>query len=449
MSAWAFNGSSGVLNNNNNNNNKYNARQVRAACALGEDEIGDWMGAYFDCIANKRTAVQCDRYRAVDVEEDLLRLIQEVKTRTYEPSESTCFIVTRPRLREIFAAAFRDRIVQHWITLRINPLLEQRFREQGDVSFNCRKGYGSLKAVLRLQEAIEAVSEHYTREAWVGKMDIKAFFMSIDKDVLLSQLLPFIRERYQGDDLDTLLWLTEVTIRHCPQHLCRRRGCLSLWDCLPEGKSLFNNPDSKGMAIGNITSQILANFYLSFFDDWMLTQCGQAGARYVRFVDDFCVVCTDKRFIVDLHRSATAWLSEHLLLELHPDKFYLQEVRKGVKFVGQVIKPGRRYTANRTVAGYYKRMMQIERVCHAIATDGINRQRAMLLDKMAASLNSYNGFLKHSASYNIKRDMFRRLQYYWACCYVGGRHEVIKIKREFKLSTILRQELHNERAYIQ
>ena len=48
MSAWAFNGSSGVLNNNNN---KYNARQVRAACALGEDEIGDWMGAYFDCIA--------------------------------------------------------------------------------------------------------------------------------------------------------------------------------------------------------------------------------------------------------------------------------------------------------------------------------------------------------------------------------------------------------------
>ena len=438
MSAWYFNGSSGVLNNNNN---KYNPRQCRAACALGEDEYSGWMDAYFDCIANKRTSAQCDRYRAVDVEDDLLRLMHEVKERSYEPGVSLCFIVTRPRLREIFAASFRDRIVQHWITLRINPLLEQRFQEQGDVSFNCRKGYGSHRAVLRLQDDIEQVSEHYSRETWVGKMDIKAFFMSIDKEVLLGQLLPFIRERYHGDDLNTLLWLTEVTIRHCPQHLCRRGGCLALWDRLPKGKSLFDNPDGKGMAIGNITSQILANFYLSFFDDWMLEQCHGVGARYVRFVDDFCIVCTDKRFIVELHKRASVWLQEHLLLTLHPDKFYLQEVRKGVKFVGQVVKPGRRYTANTTVSKYYDRLMQLESLCKAIAEKGINHRRAVLLDRMAASLNSYNGFLKHSASYNIKRDTFDKLKYYWHCCYVSGRHEVVKIKKEYKLSTILKQEL--------
>ena len=439
MSAWNFNGSSGVLNNNNNN--KYNARQVRAACALGEDEFSGWMDAYFDCIANKRTSAQCDRYRAVDVEDDLWELMHEVKERSYKPSVSSCFIVTRPRLREIFAAAFRDRIVQHWITLRINPLLEQRFQEQGDVSFNCRKGYGSHRAVLRLQDDIEQVSERYSREAWVGKMDIRAFFMSIDKEVLLGQLLPFIRERYQGNDLDTLLWLTEVTIRHCPQHLCRRGGNLALWDRLPKGKSLFDNPDGKGMAIGNITSQILANFYLSFFDDWMLEQCRGAGARYVRFVDDFCIVCTDKRFIVELHKRASVWLQEHLLLTLHPDKFYLQEVKKGVKFVGQVVKPGRRYTANSTVSRYYDRLMQLESLCKAIAESGINHRRAVLLDRMAASLNSYNGFLKHSASYRLKRGNFDKLQYYWRCCYVSGRHEVVKIKKEYKLSTILKQEL--------
>ena len=439
MSAWALNGSSGVLNNNNNN--KYNGRQVRAACALGEDEISGWMDAYFDCIANKRTSTQCDRYRAVEVEEDLWQLMHEVKERSYQPGLSTCFIVTKPRLREIFAASFRDRIVQHWITIRINPLLEQRFREQGDVSFNCRKGYGSNRAVLRLQEDIEQVSSMYTREAWVGKMDIRAFFMTIDKELLLSHLLPFIRERYMGNDLDTLLWLTEITIRHCPQSLCLRRSRPEMWVQLPKGKSLFDNPDGKGMAIGNITSQILANFYLSFFDDWMLEQCRKADARYVRFVDDFCVVCADKRFIIGLRRRAGFWLKENLLLEMHADKFYLQEVKKGVKFVGQVIKPGRRYTSNRTVAGYHNRMMQMEGLCKAIAEKGINRQRAALLERMATSLNSYNGFLKHNASYNIKRGMFGRMRYYWHCCYVNGHFDVVKIKKKYRLSTILKQEL--------
>lgn len=58
--------------------------------------------------------------------EDLLDLAREVYERTYRPTTSTCFIVTRPKLREVFAANFRDRIVQHWLCLRLEPLFEAR-----------------------------------------------------------------------------------------------------------------------------------------------------------------------------------------------------------------------------------------------------------------------------------------------------------------------------------
>lgn len=133
------------------------------------------------------------------------RLVGEVYDGTYKPSEAFCFVVTRPRIREIFAAAFRDRIVQHWITIRLEPLLERRFLSQGDVSFNCRKGFGTLRAVQTAKEHIERVSERYKKEAWVAKIDISGFFMSIDKEILLSKLLPFLRENYQGNDLDTFL----------------------------------------------------------------------------------------------------------------------------------------------------------------------------------------------------------------------------------------------------
>lgn len=82
--------------------------------------------------------------------EDLLDLAREVYERTYRPTTSTCFIVTRPKLREVFAANFRDRIVQHWLCLRLEPLFEARFVEHGNVSFNCRKGFGTFACIDQL-----------------------------------------------------------------------------------------------------------------------------------------------------------------------------------------------------------------------------------------------------------------------------------------------------------
>jgi hypothetical protein len=43
--------------------------------------------------------------------QEILNLAEEVLNKTYKPTTSTCFCVTRPKLREVFAANFRDRIV--------------------------------------------------------------------------------------------------------------------------------------------------------------------------------------------------------------------------------------------------------------------------------------------------------------------------------------------------
>lgn len=107
FNSWNLNPVSGQFNNNN----KYNANQVRAAVALSEERKRGWIEAYIQCISNKMTSEQCVCYRICDT--DLLRLMEECEARQYVPSTSICFIVTFPKLREIFAAAFRDRIVQH------------------------------------------------------------------------------------------------------------------------------------------------------------------------------------------------------------------------------------------------------------------------------------------------------------------------------------------------
>ena len=347
--SWNVNFNDGNINNNNKNNQYV----VRPVVALREDEMAGWVEAFIDCCRRKKSTIQCSLYRT-NYERDLIKLAREVKARTYIPSVSTCFVVSRPKYREIFAANFRDRVAQHWIVRRIEPLLEERFQEQGDVSFNCRKGFGTLAAVRRLKKNIEEVSFNYTEKAWIGKFDMKSFFMSIDKTILLSLVTDFVKKNYHEPDLPDLLWLLEVTIMHCPQKLCIKKGRLYLWDELPPEKSLFNTPDTVGMPIGNITSQLLANFYLSFLDEYMNYLCALSGnTKYIRFVDDFVIVSRSKKAIKIFWEEANKFLRDHLRITLHPDKKYIQEVKKGVKFVGSVIKPGRIYLSNRTVGGLF------------------------------------------------------------------------------------------------
>ena len=408
------------------NGGKYNSYMVRAVAALNDKYVEGWFDALDDCCAQKKTSSQCVMYRLI-WHEDLLDLAREVYERTYRPTTSTCFIVTRPKLREVFAANFRDRIVQHWLCLRLEPLFEARFVEHGNVSFNCRKGFGTFACIDQLTKNTIEVSDNYSHEAWYAQFDIKGFFMSIDCERLLEHLLPFIKEKWNywkgtiyEQDLDLVLWLTEIIVRHRPQDDCIRQGNLKLWRILPKNKSLFYNEWMKGEPIGNLTSQLFANFYMSFFDEWAIKAAEERGAKYVRFVDDFSFVCKTKEDAIYFKRASRNQLRYILNIQMHPNKIYIQEVKKGIKMVGGVIKPGRAYLSNRTVGNFINAVSYLEEACKNCDKEAIYAN--------VRSINSYLGFLIHYQSYGIRRKAFSELHYFWKACYIQGKFQVVKIK---------------------
>lgn len=422
--SWNVNFNSG----NFNNNNKNNSNNVRAVAALDNDYVEGWFDALDDCCRHKKMSPQCVMYR-LSWHLDLLELAQEVYDRTYRPTTSICFIVTRPKLREVFAANFRDRIVQHWLCLRLEPLFEERFVEQGNVSFNCRTGFGTLACIRQLTINAREVSKNYTEDAWFAQFDVQGFFMSIDCEVLLDYLLPFIKERwkywertpYEGD-LDLVLWLTEVVVRHRPQDDCIRKGNLRLWKKLPKKKSLFHTKPMRGEPIGNLTSQLFANFYMSVFDAWAIEAAKMRGARYIRFVDDFMFVCKTKADAVWFRKESKEQLRYLLNIRMHPDKVYIQTVKKGAKMVGGVVKPGRTYLANRTVGGFIEAVMRLENACKECDVEAIKKE--------VKSINSYMGFLIHHKSYGIRRMAFSNLKYFWKVCYIEGKFKTVKTRKE-------------------
>lgn len=424
--SWNVNFGSG----NFNNNNKYNSNVVRAVAALDDNYVEGWFDALDDCCARKKMSPQCVAYRLV-WHLDLPMLAKEVYDRTYKPTTSICFIVTLPKLREIFAANFRDRIVQHWLCLRLEPLFEERFVEQGNVSFNCRKGFGTFACIKQVKENTIMVSEDYSKEAWYAQFDIKGFFMSIDCEVLLQLLLPFIKEKWSywegtvyEKDLDLVLWLAEVIIRHRPQDDCIRQGNIQLWKLLPKSKSLFHVRKMCGEPIGNLTSQLFANFYMSYFDDVAIREAKKRGATYTRFVDDFVFVCKSKEDAIFFKNFSRYYLRKLLNIRMHPDKIYIQEVKKGIKIVGGIVKPGRTYLSNRTVGNFTNTVRLLEQACKEGNKESINQY--------VIAINSYMGFLIHHQSYSIRRKTFSNLKYFWKACYVKGRFQVVKTKKIVK-----------------
>jgi RNA-directed DNA polymerase len=90
------------------------------------------------CRRNKRNTINALRFE-YQLEENLLRLQEVLEGQTYSPLRSVCFVVTRPKLREIFAADFRDRVVHHILVNALQKVWEPRFIHD---SFACRKEKG-------------------------------------------------------------------------------------------------------------------------------------------------------------------------------------------------------------------------------------------------------------------------------------------------------------------
>lgn len=431
--AWNVNFGSGNVNNNNKYNTNNVVRPVAALDGLSHDFPLFYLTiieAYHDCMRGKRSSPQALEYMKI-AHEDLLQLAIELYTGTYEPGPSTCFLVKYPKLREVFAADFRDRIVHHWICLRLIPLFEERFEAQGNVSFNCRKNFGTFKAVQAVEEGFERVSFNYTRQAWVFRGDLVGFFNSISKTKLWYLLERFITRRYHGDYKDILLAVTKITVMHHPEQNCIFNTDPKEWLGLAKRKSSFSCDKDRGEPIGNHTTQQFANFLLSFLDAYIHFLFRHKNYAYVRFVDDFEITCDDKAFLLSAIPKIAAFLHDALLLDLHKDKRYIQPVSHGLKFVGAVIKPHRTYLSNKTIGRMREKI------------HGFNRQLAekdelSVLDcqRIEQVVNSYLGFCRQYRTYRIRREALQEFRpEFFRYFYIRGHYDSIRAKAKYRPAT--------------
>ena len=292
--------------------------------------------AYFDCRANKRNTASALAFEQ-DLERNLSRLHDELQAGTYRPGRSICFVVTKPKPREVWAADFRDRVVHHLLYNRIAPRFYASFIAD---SCACIPGRGTLYAAKRLEAKVRSITQNWSRPAHYLKLDLANFFVSIDKRILREQIAARVTEPWW-------LWLAETILFHDPRQDFELRGAPALLDLVPPHKRLGNQPAHLGLPIGNLSSQFFANVFLDALDQHCKHQL--RARHYIRYVDDFLLLHESPEWLNAAHADIEAWLPAHLGVRPNPTKTILQPVARGVDFVGHVIKPWHRSTRRRTV----------------------------------------------------------------------------------------------------
>jgi len=364
--------------------------------------LAELFDAYESCRRHKRKTQNAMAFE-LDYEQNLVDLCDEINSGSYLPGNSIAFIVDKPVKREIFAADFRDRVVHHLIINKLNGLFEKEFITD---SYSCRKGKGTHKGIKRLDRFIRQCSRNYIRDCWILKIDIKGFFMSIDRKRLYHKLEEFISANYHLPDRPILLELCHKVVYYDPASNCIIKGRRANWNGLPDDKSLFYSRSGCGLPIGNLTSQVFANFYLNSFDHFMKHHLRLQ--YYGRYVDDVVVVHQDHAFLSSLIPIIRVYLKRELGLTLHPHKIFLEHFSQGIKYLGVVMKPRRIYVANRTKGNFYSALLKYNHIAQ--------RHKPYHAERAAfqSSINSYLGLMKHYHTYNLRRIMLcKNLSPWW------------------------------------
>lgn len=194
--------------------------------------------------------------------------------------------------------AVRDRVAQEVLRLLLSPLFERIFH---DDSYGFRPARNCHQAVERV---LELHRQGYTH---VLDADIKGFFDNIPHAVIMAGVCAEVAD-------GNLLQIVERFLKA---------------GVMEEGGF---QPTRLGTPQGGVISPLLANIALNSLD-WHLHG---AGFRFVRYADDFVVLCRSAEEVKEAHEQVQRHLTQ-VGLTLSAEKTKRTQFREGFAFLGFAI----------------------------------------------------------------------------------------------------------------
>ncbi len=316
-------------------------------------DFANLLKAYQLARRNKRYQSEVLRFTK-NKEENLINIQNHLIWHSYKQGSYRHFTVTEPKTRLISALPFKDRIVQHAINLIIEPIFDKRFYAH---SYACRKGRGMHSASTTLSRWIRHLSFE-GKTVYALKCDIHHYFGSIDHTCLKTAIRTVIKDH-------ELLWLLDLIID--------------------------SNPNGRGIPVGNLTSQLFANFYLDALDKYIKEELH--ARYYIRYMDDFIILSHSKTELRRAMEDIRIFLFDRLLLTFNPKTTIVSE-KNGIDFCGYRHWADHKKVRKSSVRRMHKRIK-------AYSKGKITKA------ELRSATTSWLGHVKHADTYFLRQSIKR------------------------------------------
>jgi RNA-directed DNA polymerase len=284
----------------------------------------EWLRLAHDYVKQNAGSITagCDGMNMEDFDErlgdNLQSIIEELKSETFKPHPVRRVYLPKPngKTRPLGIPAIKDRIVQEALRMVLEPIFEGDF---SPYSFGFRPTRRTMDAI----RAITWFTNERMKFFWVIEGDISSYFDTIH----YPKLLRLVGKRVKDKKILRLIWKF------------LRSGVME--------KRTFRDT-TLGTPQGGIISPLLANIYLHELDRYMerytglpkkekakRRQQGLANYTYIRYADDFVVLCNGSKIqAMSLREELHQFLKANLRLELSKEKTKITHLSDGFKFLG-------------------------------------------------------------------------------------------------------------------
>ena len=160
-----------------------------------------------------------------------------------------------------------------------------------------------------------------------------------------------------------------------------------------DDQELLSN--SKGMPLGNLTSQFFANIYLNELDQFVKHKL--KAKYYIRYVDDFTILHSSKEQLKIWKKEIEVFLKEKLNLELHPDKSRIINLSHGIDFVGF-----RNF--------YYFKLLRKRNIGNMKRKIHLHNQGKISYDKLFESFQGWNAYANWTNSKRKTEKLIKKIK---------------------------------------
>ena len=321
----------------------------------------------------------------------------------YKVSDYNIFLIRDPKYRIIMSQKMNDKIINHVMADYLIQVLDSGLI---DTNVATRKNKGTHYGMRYLKKYLNELKGN---TIYALKFDISKYFYNIDHKILKQMLQKKIKDKAYLKILFQIIDSTNENVNERIIKIKRKEikklEKSTMKDRNKRIKEIENIPlyqYGKGLPIGNMTSQIMAVFYLNEIDHYIKEQLH--AKYYIRYMDDGVILSNDKAYLKWCLKKIRKIMAQYQLT-LNKKTCIMNVSTNGIDFLGFHY-----YIMNQKVIMKVRKITKKRLRQKMKKLDYLYSKKKITEKDIMQVIASYQGHLKYGNTYFLRKKYLRNME---------------------------------------